>query len=344
MPNMKWGNLSVLRRARLVTSDAAQFYVSRLHTFTMRALPILLLAADALTNTAALSQSMIRFPGVESTTSPIDDREFSKDQIAALMRPTFGFEAEWQAKSSDIELTSYDARIQFPTYPFFGPPPPMIGGGFSYTKLAAPLALDLPTDLYDYSLGASWMRPINDHWILRFMASAAFASDGRNTTSDALQFRGGAFAMYRPNDRWAWIFGAIALGRNDLPVVPAVGVIWQPNPQLRFDLTLPRPRVAFLVADQGLRQQWGYVGGGFTGGTWAYERTGGATDQLSYGDWRVVVGWESTPTPEPGMPFTRGRKIGVETGYVFGRDLEFDSGAAAIQLDDTWMVRGWLTF
>ena len=150
--------------------------------------------------------------------------------------------------------------------------------------------------------------------------------------------------MYRPNDEWTWILGAIALGRNDLPVVPAVGVIWQPTPGLRFDLTLPKPKVAFLLADQGDRQQWAYLGGGINGGTWAYERAGGIDDQVTYGDWRFVLGWESTPPPEAGMPFTRGRKIGVEIGYAFSRKFKFDSAQPTIQLDDAWIVRGSLSF
>ena len=107
--------------------------------------------------------------------------------------------AEWQADASDVQLTSYDARVLVPT--IFGPPPPFITAGFSYTDLNATDALDLPTDLYDYSLGFAWIRPINERWMLRFMFSTALATDGKNNSSDAWQFRGGVFAMYRPKFR-----------------------------------------------------------------------------------------------------------------------------------------------
>jgi hypothetical protein len=256
-----------------------------------------------------------------------------------LMRPTGSFAAEWQAEASNVDLAFYEARVQVPTYPFFGPPPPFINLGFSFTDLNAPEALDLPAELYDYSLGLSWMRPIRERWMLRLMLSTALATDGKNNSSDAWQFRGGLFAMYQPSEDWTWILGALALGRKDIPVVPAVGAIWQPNPGLRFDLTLPRPRVALLIVDQGPRQQWGYVGAGFSGGTWAYERTGAIDDQLTYRDWRFVVGWESTPTPEPGMPFTRGHKLGAEIGYVFARKFKFEGGLPDIDIDDTLMLR-----
>ncbi len=259
--------------------------------------------------------------------------------LRALMRPMLRVDVEWQGETNDIALASYDARVQIPTYPVWGPPPPFISGGFSYTSLAAPESLDLPSDLYDYSLGASWLRRVNDVWSVRFMLSAAFATDGRNTGHDAWQFRGGLFAMYRPDETWTWIVGALALGRNDLPVVPAVGLIWQPSRRLRLDLTLPRPRLATLLIDQGARQQWVHVGGGLNGGTWAFERADGIEDQLTFRDWRVVVGWESTPTPQPGSPFTRGRKLGLELGYVFAREIEFDRRMPNLDLDDTFMIR-----
>jgi len=252
--------------------------------------------------------------------------------------------AEWQAEASDVQLASYDARMSIGTYPVFGPPPPFLNAGFSYFDIDAPSALDLPADLYDYSLGFSWIRPIKERWMVRFMFSTAFATDGNNTSRDAWQFRGGVFAVYRPSDKWTWTFGALALGRKDLPVVPAVGAIWQPTPALRFDLMLPNPKIALLLLDQGTRQQWGYVGGGFDGGTWAYETIGGLDDQLTYRDWRFVVGWETTPTPEPGMPFTRGRKLGFEVGYVFAREFEFENGRSNLDLDDSLHIRATVSF
>jgi hypothetical protein len=289
-----------------------------------------------------LSTSQSQFaPLLEALSQPPISEQ---PDFAKLLIPSFNVAAEWQAEVNQVELISYDARVTIPTYPIFGPPPPFLNAGFSYFDLNAPAAFDLPTDLYDYSLGFGWMRRINDRWMLRLMFSTALATDGKNNSSDAWQFRGGLFAMYRPNEQWTWIVGALALGRKDIPAVPAVGAIWQPTPALRFDLTLPKPKAAFLLADQGARQQWGYIGGGFEGGTWAYEASAGLDDQLTYRDWRVVVGWESTPTPEPGMPFTRGRKLGVEVGYVFAREFEFGSGRPDLGLDDSLLIRATASF
>lgn len=270
--------------------------------------------------------------------------EFSREKLKKLMRPNFNFVPEWQAETNDIGFAFYDMGVKLPTYPILGPPPPFMNMGFAFTDIEAPLSAGLPNELYETKLGLAWMRRVNDQWMMHLMAGTSCATDGKNTSSDAWRFRGGVFALYRKNDKWTWTFGAIALGRNDLPVLPAVGVIHQPNPAIRFDLIMPRPRLSFLLVDRGQRQEWGYIGAGLQGATWGVERVDGSDDQLTYGDFRAVIGWESTPTPEPGMPFTRGRKFGIEIGYVFSRDFEWEQDGAKLPLDDTVMLRGSVSF
>jgi hypothetical protein len=268
----------------------------------------------------------------------------STPDYAKLLRPTFRVALEWEPKVDNLEIGSYDFSVQMPTYPVFGPPPPFIDVGFSFTDIDAPAELDLPAELYDVSLGMSWLRRINDRWMLRFSASAAFASDSHNESSDAWQFRGGAFAMYSPNERWNWAFGALATGRQDIPVIPAIGAIWQPLPFLRVDLMFPQPRISWVGFETPTRQQWFYVGGGLSGGTWAYQRNSGNDDLVTYREWRAVLGWESTPPKRPGTFFTRGTKFGAEIGYSFGREFEFESGAPDLDVSSGLLLRATASF
>ena len=71
----------------------------------------------------------------------------------------------------------------------------------------------------------------------------------------------------------------------------------------------------------------------------AYQRAGGSDDALTYSEWRVLLGWETVPTPRPGFAITSGHKLGVELGYVFGREFEFESPAPNISLDDALLLR-----
>ncbi|MEM7453488.1 MAG: DUF6268 family outer membrane beta-barrel protein [Planctomycetota bacterium] len=216
--------------------------------------------------------------------------------------------------------------------------------GFDYTDLFAATQAGLPQDLYEYSIGVSTVRRLNDRWTIRSILGVGFATDNMNTSSDAWQFRGGVFGIRQLNPEWQISVGAIALGRDDLPVVPAIGAVWTPSPDCRWDLILPDPKVNFLVADDGIRQQWVYLGGGFDGTTWGYESPVTGDDRLTYSDLRLVAGWKSTPWAAPGTPYVRGRKYNVEIGYSFSRDLEFNQEQTKIGLGNAFLFRAETTY
>ena len=85
--------------------------------------------------------------------------DFKSFDLKALLRPRLDFAAEWQP-NSEISIDSFDASIQMPVYPIFGPPPPFITAGYSFTNIQAPQLFDLPPSLHEFSLGMAWMRPI----------------------------------------------------------------------------------------------------------------------------------------------------------------------------------------
>jgi hypothetical protein len=264
--------------------------------------------------------------------------------LKSLLRPRVELFSEWEPESDGLAISSFDLSAKMPVYPFFGPPPPFINTGYSFTRIDASAELDLPESLHDFSIGLAWMRRINDRWIARFMLNGAFASDMDNTSSDGWQIRAGGFALFRPNERWSWAFGALATGRNDVPVIPAVGVIWEPSSEFKVNLMMPNPRVSFLLAESSTRQHWGYVGGGLSGGTWAYDRDSGLEERLTYREFRLVLGWESIPPRPPGTFRTTGTRLNTEVGYVFGREFEFDRVGADISLADALLLRTGISF
>lgn len=249
-------------------------------------------------------------------------------------------EAEWVTES-DFGYRRLGTGLAFPLL-FLkreGGPPPMMRLGFNHTDLNFSDRFDLPGDLYEVSFGVSGVHVFNDRWAVRSILGMDFATDGENRSRDAWRFRGGAFAIYEMNPRLKLSFGAIALGRQDLPVVPALGAIWQPNDRTRCDLILPRPKVSYMLTDDGNRQNWIYTGIGLEGNTWGYETPTGQDRQLSYGDWRWTLGWESRPSAPAGVPFVLGRKYSAEIGYAFSRDIELDNEANEISLPSSFLVR-----
>jgi hypothetical protein len=57
---------------------------------------------------------------------------------------------------------------------------------------------------------------------------------------------------------------------------------------------------------------------------------------INYSDWRLLAGYE--------RKITGGLSTRYETGYVFKRELEYDSATPDVALDDTLFLRAGLTY
>ncbi len=252
-------------------------------------------------------------------------------------RPPIGWRAEWITDpDSGLATSQVDATV--PLLGPFGKPPPLIKIGFGYTNLFGADSFGLPQDLFEYSIGMTWVRPINDRWTLLTITGATMATDNENRSSDAWQFRGGLLALWKYGPNWTWTLGAIATGREDLPVIPAVGAVWNPNPSVRFDLTFPQPKVNYLLRDHGANQHWLFAGFGINGTTWAYQRGSDVDDRLTYRDLRVMVGWERRPTATARLPFPVGRTIRAEVGLAFAREFEYFNDTFQQPLDSSFLM------
>ncbi|MEM7165152.1 MAG: DUF6268 family outer membrane beta-barrel protein [Planctomycetota bacterium] len=313
---------------------------------TRNGIPLVTLASLLLFLSPAAGQETRREEG--SSRAPLaatsDHPETRPRGSLRSFRPRIELGNEWLSRASGVELHTVEAQAKLPLYPWFGPPPPAITFGFGYTDLASSHA-ELPSELYAYSTSLAWLRPIDDVWTLRLQAGVTLATDGDNLTSDAWQFRGSALAIYQRNPELQWVLGLVALPQRGIPVLPAVGVTWQPSPDLRVDLVMPRPRVTTLVAQTSHGQHWGFVGLELGGNTWGVERPNGADERLKYSDWRAVIGWEMKPhPPDVGPPAPGGFSAQLQLGYAFSRELEFDGRGEDRRLSDALLLSLRLSF
>ena len=213
----------------------------------------------------------------------------------------------------------------------------LVTPGFEVDFLDGPNELDLPSQLYATGVDLMWRKQFNDRWGSMIAVRPAIASDFR-TSQDAFRMTGRALATWQwVPERLSLLFGVVYLDRNDIPILPGAGLIWTPNPDWRLDLIFPRPKLARrLVFLPGQREDWVYLGGSLGGRTWAVERQPGVPDQLTLRDYRLFAGWERI--------VEGGRGLFVEAGFVFGRELEYDSDPVTQSFDDAVMIRGGLRF
>ena len=130
-------------------------------------------------------------------------------------------------------------------------------------------------------------------------------------------------------------FGAVALGRADLPVLPAVGLTWTPRTTTRLELQFPQSRFAWRLAkDGGASETWLSLSGGIGGNTWAVTRADGQSDAVSLGDIRFLLGLERIVDGGGGWC--------ANVGYAFNRHFQYQSTDEKTDLSDGVILQaGW---
>lgn len=166
---------------------------------------------------------------------------------------------------------------------------------------------------------------------------AGVYTDFNTFTTDSVRLQGLALGVVRLTPTLTAKLGVMYIDRNDLKLIPAGGILWQPNPQLRVDLFFPQPRISQYISTVGTYEVWWYVTGEYGGGAWTVKPLPtDSANRIDINDIRAAFGIEwSSP---------RGLNGFLEAGYVFKRDLLYVEQNTELSLADTWMARAGFSF
>jgi hypothetical protein len=265
----------------------------------------------------------------------LDDSESELARFKPQALQSISLSAGWLADLSGSELSSSFLDASIGSGIPLGSLDNILGVSprFRVDWMDASPEIDIPSELYQFETQFFYRRPINE----RLSALAIFSPSIRSdlTTSDDA-FRVFALGLvnweYVP-DRLTLSGGAVYLGRADLPVLPALGMIWTPNRRTKLDLRFPESRLSYRLAKDGRRsEKWAWVTMGLGGNTWAVTRDFGATDELSLRDIRISWGLEKI--------LDGGGGWFVESGYVFNRRIEYAREGSEVELGDAMTLQG----
>ncbi|MCG8449660.1 MAG: DUF6268 family outer membrane beta-barrel protein [Pirellulales bacterium] len=219
--------------------------------------------------------------------------------------------------------------------------PLLVTPRFAIHFLEGPVTPDLPGQVYDAEVEFRHLRKFGQGpWAMIAAVSLGHYSDFESNDADAFRVMGQAFAVYEAVPGKKWVLGVVYLNREDLALIPAAGLIYQPNPNIKLEAILPRPRIAWRLpgySPQPGDERWLYLGGEFGGGVWSIRRPLTLTqDVLTYNDYRALIGCE--------RKIIGGLSRRFEAGYVFGRELQFSSATPDVTLDDSFFLRMGLTY
>jgi hypothetical protein len=246
--------------------------------------------------------------------------------------------------ATGVEVNSSEVSATF-AVPLFGLQTPfLITPGFGLHLWDGPVSLgpgtaDLPGQTYDAWLDVGWNPQVNNWFGAELGVRTGVYTDFEHFSNDSIRVMGRGLGVVRITPTMQIKAGLIYIDRNDIKMLPAGGLIWDPGPDRHYEFFFPRPKLAHRWTTLANHTLWYYVAGEYGGGAWTIVRDAGFVDAFDYNDLRALLGLEWLPEAQSGM---RGF---VEVGYVFNRELFYVSQAPPpVELDDTFMFRGGIAF
>jgi len=239
---------------------------------------------------------------------------------------------------TDVALAFVIPQFLFSSQPLYLLP------SFSFHQWSGPRAhldpsnnADLPSKAFSAFLDAGWQSDPATIFGAELGLRVGMFSDFDAVGSESWRVLGRAIGRVRLTPQATLKLGVMYLDRNRVQLLPAGGVLWQPNPGTRLDLFFPEPKLSSYLTTLGNKDTWWYVAGYYGGGAWTIEREDGTQDSIDINDIRLVVGLEWGRNDM----MRDGRRAGfAEIGYAFDRELLYKRRPADnLDLQDNFVVR-----
>ncbi len=283
-------------------------------------------AYDQLTQPPELDYFAV--PGIASRPTEHKSGFFQKVSVSAAYIDRGGLDS---FGVNEVDLSATFA-IPAPTREW----PMLITPAFNMRFLDGPQTPDLPARLYETYIDFLWIPRVSERWTGIFSVAPSLYTDFEADAEAAFRLTGKALVRYDciPN-RLQLVAGVLFLNRDDIRILPAGGLIWNPSDDQRYEIIFPRPKLAHRIAAFDGQEDWLYLGAEFGGNTFAIEQAG-VPDNVTLLDYRVLVGLE--------RKMNGGAGFRIEVGYVFARNASFSSGIPDVGADSTALVRGGFSY
>lgn len=221
--------------------------------------------------------------------------------------------------------------------------PLSIAPSFSLTLFDGPITTptkqaDLPGSVYGAFLDFGWQSDPNQiiGGELGVRVGVFTAFDTFN--SDSLQVLGRGLLAFRLTPTSTLKAGVYYLDRDSIKLLPAGGVLCQPNPFTRYDIFFPEPKLAKYWTTLGTQDVWWYVAGDLGGGSWTVTRANVAEteERVDLNQIEVMFGfeWGRSDLIRMGQ-----RTAFIEFGGAFSRELKYQSSIDDQSLANSFLVR-----
>lgn len=228
---------------------------------------------------------------------------------------------------TDLELSRVDHRPRFSDHSRWNFNIP-----FAVHFVDEPQALGIPSELYSAQIETRWVQPIGDGLGFDVSVVPGWFSDFDAGRNNGFRVTGHGIATIRLSDEFKLALGAMYLGRDDVHILPAGGLVVTILPDTQIELVMPKPRISQRISSHDGWDQYVYAAFELFGGdSWAVTRPDNSYDTLTYRDFRFLIGHELRG-PEAFQNV-------CEIGYVFARKIEFRNSFQTLDPGGTLLLR-----
>lgn len=241
---------------------------------------------------------------------------------------------------TDLEINDTDVSLAFAFPRFLGSTQPLVVlPSFSSHLWEGPAngTADLPGAAYSAFLDAGWQSdPVRTFGLETGIRLGVF-TDYETMNSESFRILGKLLGRVRVTPTSVAKAGVYWVDRNRIKLVPAGGIFWTPNPDTRFELFFPEPKLTHYLATIGRTDVWWYGTGYFGGGTWTITRASGAEDSVDINDLRVMLGLDFGQN----ALLRGGQRTGfIEAGYAFEREIIYRFNPQDnVELENAFVLR-----
>lgn len=245
--------------------------------------------------------------------------------------------------SDEVGMNQTDASIGFAFGNFFYSNRPLyVVPSFSLYLFDGPATTadspaDLPGSAYGGFLDFGWQTDPNQIIGGELGVRVGAYTDFDTFNEDSIRVMGKGLVAFRLTPASTLKAGIYYLDRDSIKLLPAGGLLWQPDPYTRFDIFFPEPKFAKYWRTIGTQDVWWYLAGEYGGDSWTVTRQSGLEERADINQIGVTFGFEWGRSD---LIRTGQRRAFIEAGVVFDRELRYEFSDDDRDLNESFMVRG----
>jgi hypothetical protein len=224
---------------------------------------------------------------------------------------------------NDLESNDFDFSLVFACPKFLGCSQPLyIIPSYTQSLWSGPSApgTNLPGAAFAGFVDLTWETDPMQTWGAELGARLGVFSAFDAVNSNSFRYPLKALGRVRCTPNSTARAGVYYLDRVKVKLMPAVGILWVPNPDTRWDIFFPEPKLSHYLTTHGDKDVWCYLTAYYGGGSWTIEQPDGSDDEVDINDVRIMLGFECGKSELIRQGF---RSYFFEIGYAVNRELVY---------------------